>query len=114
MGCPDFLETFKFIINCLFTIDIGEKNDSNDRISSQRGQMKNKFSSFKYTLINFVKESEIKNTKENQNYYNFLLENYRSYQIIAIKYIKYIISCLMFYKKIIINKDLQNSGNNTI
>lgn len=62
--------------------------------------------------MNFVKESDIRNLRENQNYFNFILESFRSFQIIAIKYIKYILACLVFFRKIIHNKHLEKNGNN--
>lgn len=97
--------------NILFTKDICEKNEiSGNNSVSQRAQIKNKFSSFKFNLINFVKESEIKITKDNQNFSNFLWENYKSYQLTAIKYIDFIIASLIFFRKIIHNKHLQKSG----
>lgn len=110
ISCPDFLEVVKYLINVIFNKDIAEKCENNGRaLSSQRG-IKNKFSFFKFTILNFVRESDIRNFKDNQNTFSTLYESFKSYQIIAIKYIKYLLSALIFLKKIIHNKELDKDS----
>ena len=63
----------------------------------------------KFNLINFVKETDSKShiLKENKNYFNSLTEKYLIIQHISIKFIKYLLSVIIFFKKIIVIKHLE-------
>jgi hypothetical protein len=118
--CPDFLEILKFVIDYIFNLDLSEKEDSDNinitnnnlkDIINFKGKEQNKFLLIKFTLINFVKEADVLNLKENNFFlYNLIIERLLNLQVITMMIIRYLSASLIFYNKIIQRKNLEKLG----
>ena len=105
--CPNFFEILKFVIDYIFNFDLSDKD------SNKKEKDENKFLSMKFTMINFVKEADFLNLKENNFLlFNLIAEKMIILQVITLRVIRYLTASLIFYHKIIQNKNLENSNLN--
>lgn len=97
------------MIDVIFSFDLLDKEEN--KIDSYGKEQKNKFFQMKFTLMNFVKEADLLNLKENNLLlFNLITEKLLIMQVITLRVIKYLTASLIFYQKIIQNKNLENSS----
>lgn len=91
----------------IFTKDISEKTDIGKPGSSNRLSSAKK-TGVKYTLINFIKEIDIRMNESNQLMKSQMFENYKDLLQNALIFVNYMFNCSIFYQKIIRKELLDN------
>lgn len=114
MICPSFLEILKFLIGNLFTRDITDKYESGRVSTSNRPSSPTKKTNPKFTLVNFIKDIDLKITESNQILKDQLYENYKDLLTYTLSIINYLYSSSIFYHKIVRQENLDKAGKISI